>query len=100
MNGWRWLNGILAVAIFGTAVATVLVTYRYNQLHREMLKLDTQAHDLAAWREQHELSLQGYREFSRIESIARQELGMYAPSADKIKYINIEGLSAEQSKNQ
>lgn len=80
---WRVVSAALLVLVVASALAVIYYTHEHHLLYSELQQLDTQRHELEAEREETDLAFQSYKELSRIDRVAREQLGMTAVPPDQ-----------------
>lgn len=80
---WRGVCALMLMGVVASALAVIYYTHEHHLLYSELQQLDTRRHELEADREQWDLGFQSYSELSRIDRVAREQLGMTAVPADQ-----------------
>lgn len=85
------LNVVLAVVLIGCALAVVQAQHRSRTYFVELERLKKQAHALDEQWGQLQLEQSTWANPARVDAIARERLGLVAPSHDRVR---IETLTA------
>ena len=83
----RLLLGVLWLAVLGSAMGVVLVSHLCRQLYSELAVLEQQANEHQVEWGQYLLEQSSWASLSRIEQVARENLGLRAPEEHELRVV-------------
>ncbi len=78
---------LLWTAVLGSALAVVVVSHLCRQLYSELAVLEQQANEYQVEWGQYLLEQSSWASLSRIEQLAREQLGMRVPRDDELRVV-------------
>lgn len=87
MSGRAWVTGLLALAVFASALGVVLLKHESRKLFVRLQGLEHTRDAMHVEWGQLQLEQSTWATHSRIESVARERLGMVVPGVESIVLV-------------